>query len=143
MMWLHGSDFTIKALTTIAFSSVEKRKSNYSVYNDQKPISLYIDIIVSLRKYIISNVYLIQYSLKSSFHNMQNCHPKCGCFAIIHLIKNLYWGFCFSQSNLYQKARDHKWQKMSNEKWIVKFDTDSKCWKKMDHITNKIDNNLV
>ena len=43
---------------------------------------------------------------------------------------------------MYQKARDHKWQKMSNEKWIVKFHR-QQMLKEMDHITNKIDNNLV
>ena len=125
MMWLHGSDFTIKSLTTIAFSSVEKRKSNYSVYNidthSKANIIIYLYYSQPEKIYHFC-IYLIQYSLESSFHNMQNCHLKKSiCFAIIHLIKNVYWGFYISQSNMYQKARDHKWQKMSNEKWIVKF----------------------
>ena len=125
MMWLHGSDFTIKALTTIAFSSVEKRKSNYSVYNDRYTFkSQYHHILISWSAWEnISFQASIWFNtvLNSRFTICEIVIQKCGCLAIIHLIKNLYWGFYFSQSNLYQKARDHKWQKMSNEKWIVKF----------------------
>ena len=146
MMWLHGSDFTIKALTTIAFSSVEKRKSNYSVYNidthSKANIIIYwhysqpekIYHFKHLSDSIQSWILVSQYAKLSS--------KNVAALQSYTLSKIYTEDSIFHNQICIKRHVTINGKKCQTKNGLWNF-TDSKCWKEMDHITNKIDNNLV